>query len=233
MLDKINTTAEGGVRYKVLDAEGYDTGNLHRAIQSGIITKEDQAVFWEAIADISKKNYKAFARTKNGGFIIETQNVMMFTDADFKAPTLSKVIVFPYGEYVDTEDARTAIRNEVRNYGRSYQSVEFFESLHGPGFVTEYNAQNYSAYAGQISRGKGKDGSGVDSQSGSRGIRHKGEGGLHSGSEIDSNGNQLGADKTDILRKLAVGAAKLEKNVQKILASTLGINSAAIFSLSS
>lgn len=185
-----NTTNEGGVRYNTAASEGYDTTNLHWAIQNGIISAEDQAVFWEAVADISKRKHKSFARTKNGGYIIETPNVMMFTDADFKAPTLSKVIVFPYGEYVDTEDARTAIKNEVRNYGRSYQSVEFFESLHGPGFVSEYNAKNYSAYGGQISRGTGENGSGVDSQSGSRGIRHGGEGGLHSGPEIDSDGNQ-------------------------------------------
>ena len=110
----------------------------------------------------------------------------MFTDADFKAPTLSKVIVFPYGEYVDTEDARTEIRNEERRYGRSYESVEAYENLHGPGYITEYTPRDFPDNGWQISRGTGKNGSGVDSQSGSGGIRHRGEGGLRSGSEVDN-----------------------------------------------
>ena len=186
-----DATGDGGVKYKTVASEGYDTTNLHWAIQNDIISTEDQAVFWEAIADISKRKYKSFARTKNGGYIIEAPNVMMFTDADFKAPTLSKVIVFPYGEYVDTEEARIRIRNEARIYGTTDQSVTAIENLLGPGYISQYLARNFPDYGGKISRGTGEIGSGVDSQSGSRGIRHRGEGGLHSGSEIDSDGNVI------------------------------------------
>lgn len=178
------------LRYKTaaedVSEEGYDTTNLHWAIENDIISKEDQAVFWTAIADISKRRHKNLARTKNGAYIIETPNVMMFTDADFKAPTLSKVILFPYGEYVNTEEARIRIRNEARIYGTTDQSVTAIENMLGPGYVTQYFARNFSDYGGQISRGTRANGGGVDSQSGSRGVRHGRESGLYTGSEVDN-----------------------------------------------
>ena len=167
------------------DAEGYDTRNLEWAIESGVISESDQARFWEAIAEIQKLNYNSFARTKNGAYIIETTNTMMFTDGDYKAPTLSKVIVFPYGEYVDTSKERVMIRNEARTTGRTNQSTEFIERLSGPGFVTEYHAPHYRADGREIARGEGTHSSRTASKSGGRGVRHGGTDGLQSGHEVN------------------------------------------------
>jgi len=163
---------------KKADPEGYDTTNLHWAISSEIISEKDQAVFWEAIANINKRRYNSYARTKNGGYIIETDNVMMFTDADWKAPTLSKVIVFPYGEYVDTSAERAMIRNEARKYGTTAKSTENVESIFGPGFVSEFHKPYRETYGREDGNREGKDGSTVLEESNSRGVRYDGEDGL-------------------------------------------------------
>ena len=164
--------------------EGYDTRNLAWAIENGIIDESDQARFWEAIAEIQKLNYNSFARTKNGGYIIETSDKMMFTDGDYKAPTLSKVIVFPYGEFVDTSNERTMIRNEARNTGRTNQSTAIIENLYGPGFVTEYYTPRYRADGRSIGQGERTNRSGSDSESGSRGVRYAETDGLQPGQKV-------------------------------------------------
>ena len=168
-----------------VEHEGYDTGNLAWAIDAGIINESDQARFWEAIAEIQKLRYNSFPRTKNGAYIIETVNTMMFTDGDYKAPTLSKVIVFPYGEYVDTSDERTMIRNEARTTGRTSQSTKAIERVSGPGFVTEYYTPHYRADGREISRGEGTNSGRTASQTEGRGVRHDGTDGLQPGQKVN------------------------------------------------
>lgn len=174
-----------GEQYSEQDTEGYNTSNLAWAIERGIISESDQARFWEAIAEIQKLRYNSFARTKNGAYIIETVNTMMFTDGDYKAPTLSKVIVFPYGEYVDTSDERTMIRNEARLTGRTSQSTKAIERVSGPGFVTEYYTPHYRADGREIARGEGTHSGGTASQSGGRGVRYGGKDGLQPGQKVN------------------------------------------------
>ena len=82
----------------------------------------------------------------------------MFTDGDLNAPTLSKVIVFPYGEFVDTTQESEMIRNEARVYGRTSQSTEVLEGLYGPGFVTEYNTPSHRSNGWKSGQRKGTNG---------------------------------------------------------------------------
>ena len=176
---------------KSANPEGYDTTNLHWAISEGIISEKDQAVFWEAIANIRKRRYNNYTRTKYGGYIIETDNAMMFTDADWKALTLSKVIFFPYGEYVDTSEERVAIRYEAEKYGTTNNATNALERMHGPGFVSEYHKPYRSPDGGENAYGKGTDCRATSGESEVRGVRYGGESGLHS---VQKNKLQVGPD---------------------------------------
>ena len=168
---------EGQPKYSMpkVSNEGYNTTHLAWAIESDIINENDQARFWEAIAEIRKLNYNSFARTKNGGFIIETKDKMMFTDGDFKAPTLSKVICFTFDGGKDVDETRRMIRDEAERTGRTDESVSFAEELYGSWFIAEYNARDYQAYAWKNGRGEGAYRSGTSAESEGRGVRYGGE----------------------------------------------------------
>ena len=168
---------EGQPKYSMpkVQSEGYDTTHLAWAIEEGIINESDQARFWEAIAEIRKLNYNGIARTKNGGFIIETKDKMMFTDADFKSPTLSKVICFTLDGGKDVDETRRMIRDEAERTGRTDESVSFAEELYGSWFIAEYNARDYKAYAWQNRRGEGAYSRSASAESEGRGVRYRGE----------------------------------------------------------
>ena len=147
-------------------------------------SEADQARFWEAIAEIQKLGYNSFPRTKCGGYIIETVDKMMFTDGEYKAPTLSKVIEFVYGDLYDTTKEKGMIRNEARETGRTEKSTALIERMHGEGVIAEYNAGDYKGYDWKNGRGEGTYRGRTDSKSGSRGVRYGGENGLYDRHEI-------------------------------------------------
>ena len=167
------------------DFEGYDTRNLAWAIESGIINDSDQARFWEAIAEIQKLKYNSFTRTKNGAYIIETKDKMMFTDGDFKTPTLSKVICFTLDGGKEVDYTRRMIRDEAERTGRTDKSVSFAEGLYGSWFIAEYNVRDYHAYARQDGTGEGTDSQGTVTQGEGRGVRHGGKNGLQAGHDVN------------------------------------------------
>ena len=160
------------------DLDGYDTSNLWWAIKNGIINDADQARFWEAIAEIQKLKYNSFTRTKNGAYIIETKDKMMFTDGDFNAPTLSKVICFTLDGGEEVDHTRRMIRDEAERTGRTDKSVSFAEGLYGSWFIAEYNARYYHTNEGQDRQGEGTNSQGTSTQSGGRGVRYGGTDGL-------------------------------------------------------
>jgi site-specific DNA-cytosine methylase len=174
----MTTKAKDGVKNSDRISEGYDTKNLEWAIENGIINESDQARFWEAIAEIQKLKYNSFARTKNGAYIIETKDKMMFTDGNFKAPTLSKVICFTLDGGKDVDDTRRMIRDEAERTGRTDKSVSFAEGLYGSWFIAEYNARYYHADARQDGQGERTDSQGIATESEGRGVRHGGAHGL-------------------------------------------------------
>ena len=187
-VDNSRPTANRDIRYAMPNAqgEGYDTTHLHWAIKNGIINEADQDRFWEAIAEIRKRGYNSFARTKNGGYIIESKDKMMFTDGDFKAPTLSKVIVFTLDGGKDVDDTRRMIRDEARRTGRTDQSISLAERVYGSWFVAEYNARYYRAYGWENGQGEGANRSGTPAESEGRGVRHSGEDEVRKGRGLKS-----------------------------------------------
>lgn len=136
--------------------EGYATDSTNWAYENFIIDETDRARFYEVIADLNKRNYSV-PRNKNGVYMIEHENKIMFTDGDFKAPTLSKVIVFDTSYEANMAHVKGRIFDEERRTAGHGEAVELLNRMYGDGFIHEYNARNYQRDDWQDRRGKGSN----------------------------------------------------------------------------
>lgn len=136
--------------------EGYVTDSTNWAYENFIIDETDRARFYEVIADLNKRNYSV-PRNKNGVYMIEHNNKIMFTDGDFKAPTLSKVIVFDTNYDANMAYAKGLIFDEERRTAGHGEAVELLNRMYGDGFIHEYNVRNYQRNDWQDGRGEGSN----------------------------------------------------------------------------
>ena len=136
--------------------EGYATDSTNWAYENFIIDETDRARFYEVIADLNKRNYSV-PRNKNGVYMIEHNNKIMFTDGDFKAPTLSKVIVFDTNYDANMAYAKGLIFDEERRTAGHGEAVELLNRMYGDGFIHEYNVRNYQRNDWQDGRGEGSN----------------------------------------------------------------------------
>lgn len=136
--------------------EGYATDSTNWAYENFIIDETDRARFYEVIADLNKRNYSV-PRNKNGVYMIEHNNKIMFTDGDFKAPTLSKVIVFAENYDANMAYVKGRIFDEERRTAGHGEAVELLNRMYGDGFIHEYNAKNYQRDDWQDRRGEGSN----------------------------------------------------------------------------
>ena len=136
--------------------EGYATDSTNWAYENFIIDETDRARFYEVIADLNKRNYSV-PRNKNGVYMIEHNNKIMFTDGDFKAPTLSKVIVFDTNYDANMAYAKGLIFDEERRTAGHGEAVELLNRMYGDGFIHEYNVRNYQRNDWQDRRGEGSN----------------------------------------------------------------------------
>lgn len=136
--------------------EGYATDSTNWAYENFIIDETDRARFYEVIADLNKRNYSV-PRNKNGVYMIEHNNKIMFTDGDFNAPTLSKVIVFAENYDANMAYVKGRIFDEERRTAGHGEAVELLNHMYGDGFIHEYNARNYQRDDWQDRRGEGSN----------------------------------------------------------------------------
>ena len=136
--------------------EGYATDSTNWAYENFIIDETDRARFYEVIADLNKRNYSV-PRNKNGVYMIEHENKIMFTDGDFKAPTLSKVIVFDTSYEANMAHVKGRIFDEERRTAGHGEAVELLNRMYGDGFIHEYNVRNYQRNDWQDRRGEGSN----------------------------------------------------------------------------
>ena len=136
--------------------EGYATDSTNWAYENFIIDETDRARFYEVIADLNKRNYSV-PRNKNGVYMIEHNNKIMFTDGDFKAPTLSKVIVFAENYDANMAYVKGRIFDEERRTAGHGEAVELLNRMYGDGFIHEYNVRNYQRNDWQDGRGEGSN----------------------------------------------------------------------------
>jgi len=150
------------IRYKLSVADSkfrgdFDYSGLNWAKDLGIITSKDTAIFERTINNEILRGAKPISA--NGEYIIDTGKCLMFTDGDFHAPTLSRVVVFETEYESLTADAKEMIYNHAEVTGDLQESLALIEETFGPGFASAYDARDYRTDGRQNGRGKGNNSS--------------------------------------------------------------------------
>lgn len=151
-----STITEVSYSLKKVINEGYSTEGTKWAVANSLLTKEEQALFWKNIADLSKRGYYV-PKSKNGQYIIDVGRKLIFTNGDFKSTTMSNIIEFADGYETNIFEYKELIINEERNTAQHRDSMQIIEIVQGEGYVREYNQADYRTDARKIGNGKGKD----------------------------------------------------------------------------
>jgi len=150
---EIEARKAAGERHSLND-EGYNTTGVHWALREGLLERKDQAIFWRTIAEIRKLGYNG-PKTLAGEYVIEAENKLLFTDADFKAPTLTRVVVFNDDSEDNMALAKELIFDEESQNGGHNVAQRVIEAVYGVGYAAEYDRGDYVTDVKQAQRGKG------------------------------------------------------------------------------
>lgn len=123
-----------------VEDEGYDTSGPHWALNRKIIGRADLAEFYRTIAEINAGRYNR--RASDGSYIIERGRNIMFSDGNYQAPSLDRVIVVSEDMFADVgvqTIKELIIRGETGTQEDHDLSRRYVEDVYGPGSFLEYH----------------------------------------------------------------------------------------------
>ncbi len=131
----------------------YNGKNVEWAVNNDIISEKERAAFFHKVADVRKLGHK-YRQTASGDYIIEIGNKLLFTDADWKSPSLYMVVSFNDQYENSMLYAKEIVFNEAKSapdYNRARQTIE---TAYWQGYVEFSYSRDYRADVGQVSGGK-------------------------------------------------------------------------------
>ena len=131
---------KGGVKY----SKEYSGKNVEWAVKNGIITKEERISFFHKIADIKKLGHK-YRQTKNGNYIVDLGEKLLFTDADWYSPSLNMVVSFNDSFENSMLYAKEIVFNEAKTEADYNRARQIIEDIYWPGYVEFSYSHDYRA----------------------------------------------------------------------------------------
>ena len=139
-----------------LDEDPYDTQGVHWGMNAGLMTNSEARKVWEAIANIRKRGYY-YPRTVSGEHIVSADNALFFVDADYRYPSVNKIIRFNTEYEVNVGYAKELIIDAEGNPARHGEALRNVADIYGEGFALEYDRAVYEADERENGRGEGKN----------------------------------------------------------------------------
>ena len=140
--------------------DDYSTNGVHWGIGIGVMTKADARAVWNAVANINKLRYVSYPTTDYGEHFVESNNLLMIVDANYKRPVVRTIFKFN-DEYETTIwIAKEAIINARGNESEIEKACGVIENVFEKGYVTRYDFRDRSSYEREDGRGEGIDGRG-------------------------------------------------------------------------
>lgn len=135
--------------------DDYSTEGVHWGIEEGIITKKDARIVWEAIANIDKKGYNSYPKTMYGDSFIESDNILMVVDTDYRNPVVKTIYKFNDTYEINMVEAKRRLINAQGDQTGNGEALRIIEALFGEGYVEQYDFTNSRAYERKDGRREG------------------------------------------------------------------------------
>lgn len=147
--------SDGGSSNEKFSRE-YSGKNVEWAVKNGIINEKERAAFFHKVADIKKLGH-VYNQTVNGDYIIDMGNKLLFTDADWKSPSLYMVVTFEDSFESSMLKAKEIVFNEAKRTTDYNRARQIIGDTYWDGYVEFRNARDYKAYGRENTGRKGTD----------------------------------------------------------------------------
>ena len=134
----------------------YSGKNVEWAVNNDIITENERAAFFHKVADVRKLGHKC-RQTASGDYILEIGNKLLFTDADWKSPSLHMVVSFSDNSENSMLYAKEIIFNEAKSEADYNRARQIIEDTYWPGYVEFDYSRDHKADVGQTAGRKGSN----------------------------------------------------------------------------
>lgn len=161
--EKNTAQTDGEVQHQARKhkAQEYETSGVHWGVEAQLMTQSEARKIWEAIANIRKLGYY-YPISVKGEHIISADNALFFVDADYRAPSVNKIVRFNEEYMVNAGYAKELIIDARGNPARHREALRDVADIYGEGFAVEYDRAVYEADARKNGGREGKNRGGSD-----------------------------------------------------------------------
>lgn len=125
-----------------------------KLVAAGILSVNDQKLFHQKVSELRNLGYQSFQKSRDGEYIFAINNKLVYTDANFDAPGISKIIVVDSLFADKFEDAKEIIYDYEKGRSSFQKAAQIIENVFPDGFVLSYTRLNDVTYAEQTGIGE-------------------------------------------------------------------------------
>ncbi len=132
-----------------IDAGGEDysfsKGRIYEKWIYNVLNDENLVVLESSLHNISYVQSKYFPKSSDGEFIIESSNVLIYTNGDFENPRVSKIIIINSEYETEIDDIRRQIYEVEKGKSTFEMATRIIENSYGYGCTSVITGENYRA----------------------------------------------------------------------------------------
>ncbi len=146
-------TSAAAVQYNISKGN-YEQYGMTWTIGAGALTKNEVSAFSGKISEMKNNKYVNYKMSNEGEYIFSVGNKLIYSDADYDNPNISKVITFNTENENLIDFARECIYDYEQQGFNLQDAIEIIEIMYGEKFVTQTNSSDSETYGRKITGGE-------------------------------------------------------------------------------
>lgn len=133
-----------------------------KLVAAGILSVNDQRLFHQKVSELRNLGYQSFQKSRDGEYIFAINNKLVYTDANFNAPGISKIITIKSEFANDFELVKELIYDYEKGKSGYEETCCVIETVFSREGIVTYIRLNGNTYAEQTGIGEGENSRGFD-----------------------------------------------------------------------
>lgn len=130
--------------------------SINWVYQAGLFSVVESKLFHQKISEINQGS-QAFRKDADGNYMLPIENKIVFTDGNYDAPEIIKIVEFMSDSETNISNARRLIYRAEKGESSYEETRQILEDLFGYGFVYQYNIGDDKAYEWANERSEGRN----------------------------------------------------------------------------